>query len=231
MAYGAGAAAIAAATGMTVDEVKDLIKIEDEMYPGIPEYNNRTLKELERNIVPSKMYIASSYEVGVSLNLGKSYFRTPDGKRYTMYQTQAPKWLWEREGVQLTFSSTTTKNYPVQGTGGEWMKAAMALILQQWYARGNFGGRSLIVNTVHDAAYIDSAPEAAKESMALLHACMEEASRYIEHQFNWRLHIDVPSETTIGPSMADEGEGPDGWKDLVPEYRKQINNTFNKEEK
>ncbi|WBK39677.1 DNA polymerase [Xanthomonas phage L522] len=231
-AYGAGAASIAASTGMTVDEVKDLIKIEDEMYPGIPEYNNRTMKELERNIVPSKMYIASSYEVGVSLNLGKSYFRTPDGKRYTMYQTQAPKWLWEREGVQLTFSSTTTKNYPVQGTGGEWMKAAMSLILQQWYARGNFGGRSLIVNTVHDAAYIDSAPEVAKESMALLHACMEEASRYIESQFRWKLHIDVPSETSIGPSMADEGEGPEGWKELVPEYRKQINKTFNnKEEK
>ena len=45
-AYGAGAAAVAASTGMDIDEIKKMIELEEAEYPGITAFNNRVEKEV-----------------------------------------------------------------------------------------------------------------------------------------------------------------------------------------
>ena len=104
------------------------------------------------------------------------------------------------------------------------MKAAMWLIVRAFYARKNFDGMALIVNTVHDAAYVDSSEEVALMAAAVLHACMEAASDFMEYWFKWHIPLPVPSDTSWGTSMADEDKIPGLLEHAAPlrtELRKQ----------
>lgn len=224
-AYGAGAAAIAAATGMTVEEVKALIEAEEARYPGIPRFNAKTLRQLEQNRKATSLYVQHEEIRGLTVNLGKSWFATPDGKRYVMWESCAPKHVYEREGKTATFKPTTLKNYPVQGTGGEWAKAAMWLLIREFYAHDNFDGKALLVNQVHDAVYADVAEDVRIEAMALIHACMEEASVLMEQHFDWPIAVPVPTETMYGPSMAEE-HGEPAIAELVPVHRRRIRERY-----
>jgi DNA polymerase-1 len=206
-AYGAGAAKISASTGMPLADVEALIAAEDLEYPEIREYFESLTKEIAKNRRPAGVAIPHPEVPGIMCNLGVSYSRTPDGKLYAYREQPAPAFLAKR-GTACSFSPTEIKNYSVQGTGGEWMKAAMLVAVIEFYRVRNFGGRALLVNTVHDAMYVDGAPEVAMQAAALLHACMEFSSEYIEAKFDWHIPVPVPSDTSWGASMMDEDKIP-----------------------
>jgi DNA polymerase I len=223
-AYGAGAAKIADDTGMPIDDVKALIVAEEAEYPEIGEHFTERTKEIKANRKSSGYSIPHPEFPAVMCNLGKAYIRTPDGKLYSYQESPSPEYL-VKKGIYCSFSPTEIKNYEVQGTGGEWMKAAMWLMVRAWYARKNFDGLSLLVNTVHDAAYADSHKKVALESAALLHACMEAASDLMEYWFAWTLPLPVPSDTSWGPSMMDEEKIP-GLNELVQPLRRQLRDQY-----
>lgn len=203
-AYGAGAAKIALTTGMDIEEVYALIEADEAMYPDIEPYYERLTKTIEaskrgvRKVVPHPDYPAKQVE------LRTGFVRTPDNKLYTYLEQTSPKFVVEREGRFSGFSPTEIKNYVVQGTGAEWAKAAMWLAVRAFYARRNFGGKALLINQVHDACYGDFHNDVRFEAAALLHACMELASSFMEWYFGWPQPVHVPSETTWGPSMIEE---------------------------
>jgi hypothetical protein len=157
-------------------------------------------------------------------HIGEGKFRTPDGKLYTYREHPAPEYLVKR-GSSASFSPTEIRNYVVQGSGGEWAKAAMALSVRAFYAKGNFGGRALLVNQVHDAVYADADFIVAPEAAALLHACMEGASDYIEYKFGWAIPVPVPSDTSWGASMMDEDKIT-GLKDNAAPLRTWLRDTY-----
>ena len=204
-AYGAGNATIAKATGMPLEEVEALAKAEDERYPEIGEYFGALEKEIERNAVPTSNFSAHPLNPAIRVQLRISRVRTPDGKRYTFRSHPSQAWQLKR-GLTSTFSPTERMNYPVQGLGAQVMKSAMWIAVREWYKRGNFGGRCVLVNTVHDACYFDTAPEVRDESAALLHACMTAASQFIEFWFKWELPLPVPSDTVLGKNMGEENK-------------------------
>ena len=204
-AYGAGADAIATSTGMTKDEVEKLIAAEEERYPEIAEYNKKLTDQVRANRRAIGRVIPHPEVNGVLCHIGESRVQLPDGKVYTFTESPSPKYFVER-GQFCSFSPTEIKNYGVQGTGAEFAKAAMTIAVIEFYRRDNFGGRALLVNQVHDAVYADSAPEVKEQAAALLHACMEAASDYMEYKFKWQLPLPVPSDTSAGPDMmSDEG--------------------------
>ena len=218
-AFGAGNKKIAESTGMALDEVEALSKAEDERYPEINSWyaavtscikaNRKSVRTLPHPEVP-----------GVICHLGTSYYRTPDGKLYTYAEQPAPEYAVKR-GQNASFSPTEIKNYVVQGTGGEWAKAAMYLTVRSFYAKRNFNHQALIVNQVHDAEYVDAHPAVALEAAATLHAAMEAASDYMEYRFNWLVPVPVPSDTSWGASMMDE-EYIEGLKELAAPLRVQL---------
>jgi DNA polymerase I len=222
-AFGAGAKKIAASTGMAIEDVEALSAAEDERYPEIPQYyeaitltikgGRRPLRTLPHPLMP-----------GVMCNIGTSAFRTPDGKLYTYVEQPAPEYLVKR-GTAASFSPTEIKNYVVQGTGGEWAKAAMYLSVRAYYAQRNFGGLGLLVNQVHDAVYTDADPTVAFEAACLLHACMEAASDYMEWRFKWNIPVPVPSDTSWGDSMMDEDKIP-GLKERAAVLRISLRKEF-----
>ncbi|MHA6907395.1 DNA polymerase [Ralstonia pseudosolanacearum] len=204
-AYGAGVKKIAESTGMPEEDVQALIDAEEARYPEISAYFDALTSEIKQGRRPTGRVVPHPDIKGLNVQLGKSYSTTPDGKRYCYYESPSPKFLAER-GQLASFSPTEIKNYSVQGTGGEWAKAAMWLALRAFYHYRNFNGLALLVNQVHDAVYGDFHKSVRAKAAALLHVCMEEASTFMEWWFKWELPIGVPSDTVWGANMMEENK-------------------------
>lgn len=224
-AYGAGVAKIAGTTGLTEEEVQQLVDADNLRYPEIEPWYEKLTETIKKNRRPTSTIVPHPELRGVMCQLGKSWYRTPDGKLYTYREQPSPEYVAKR-GTFASFSPTEIKNYVVQGEGGEWAKAAMLLAVRAFYARRNFGGKALLVNQVHDALYGDFDHTVAAEAACLLHACMEGASDYMEWYFNWEVPVPVPSETKLGASMAEEHDLPDGWQARAAHYRQEIRTNY-----
>lgn len=223
-AYGAGDSKIAGYTGMGIERVAALRAADDQRYPEINEYFSRRTDEIKANRKPSGTAVPHPEFPGVMCNLGRSAVRTPDGKLYSYMESPSPGYLVKR-GITASFSPTEIKNYEVQGEGGEWAKAAMELSVRAFYKRRNFGGLALLVNQVHDAEYADAHKTVEVEAAALLHACMEAASDYMEYKFGWHIPVPVPSDTKAGPNMA-EGSDVPGLKELAAKFRLELRQDY-----
>lgn len=207
-AYGAGNATIAKATGMTVEEVEALAAAEDARYPEINIFFDGLEKQIEANAQPTSTFIAHTANPAVRVQLRISRIRDQDGGKLTFRSHPSPAWQLTR-GITSTFSPTERKNYIVQRGGAQIMKAAMYLTVKEMYQRQNFGGLACLVNTVHDAQYVDAHPQVKAQAAALLHACMVVATAYWVHWHKADWEIAVPSDTSWGPSMAVEEPVPD----------------------
>ena len=222
-AYGAGVKKIAQSTGMPEEEVQALSDAEDARYPEIPQYYADITQEIKLNAKNAR-HVQHPEFPGVVCHLRESYYRTPDGKLYSYTESPSPEYLVKR-GVTSSFSPTEIRNYVVQGAGGEWAKAAMWLSVRAFYQRQNFGGLGLLVNQVHDAEYADADPSVAFEVAALLHACMEGASDFMEYWFKWPIPVPVPSDTSWGASMMDEDKIP-GIKERAAVLRTELRQQY-----
>lgn len=240
-AYGAGVAKIAATTGMSEEEVDTLVRAEAERYPELGAYIDRITEEVKRNRVTTQRFVPhpsagrDGVPHGLTCQLGRSHIITPDGKMYSFSESPSPAFIASkpasRGGTAQSFSPTEIKNYPVQGTGGEWAKASMYLSLRAFYRKyveepQFWLGRALLVNQVHDAVYVDAEESIATHAAALLHAAMLEASVYMEWWFKWPLPLGVPCETKMGDNMMEEHNPPEEFAQLFPDYRMQIRKAF-----
>lgn len=225
-AYGAGAAKISESTGIPKEEVEALIVAEDERYPEISQFYVRLSQTVADNRRPTSRFCQHPDNPNITCQLGRSFARTPDGKLYSYQESPAPEFLLKR-GQTVGFSPTEIKNYVVQGTGGEWAKAAMWLAIRAFYKRRNFNHLALLVNQVHDALYGDFAKEVKDEASALLHACMEGASEFMEFYFGWNVPVPVPSVTECGPNMMQSSEMKDpAWLEAAKLYRTELRSLY-----
>jgi DNA polymerase-1 len=222
-AYGAGVKKISASTGIPEEEVQALADAEDARYPEIPEYYNDITYAIKQSR-KSLRTIPHPEFPGVICHIGEGSFRTPDGKLYCYVEQPSPEYL-VKKGVTASFSPTEIKNYVVQGMGGEFAKAAMWLSVRAFYKRRNFDGNALLVNQVHDAVYVDAADGYVTQAAALLHACMEAASDFMEFWCKIKVLVPVPSDTNAGDSMMDEEEIP-GLKELAASLRTELRQEY-----
>lgn len=205
MAYGAGAAKISVSTGIPLEDVEAMIEAEERMYPEITAYFEEVEREVRKTRRPTGLTVPHPSVRGVMCNLGRGFHVTPDGKRYAYTESPAPEYLVKKH-IYASFSPTEIKNYGTQGTGAEVMKAAIWLAVRAFY-RARIEGtlpNTKIINTVHDAQYLDAPANEALQAAALLHACMSQATEFLRRWFSWDIPIPVPSDTTWGPSMAVE---------------------------
>lgn len=224
LAYGAGAAKIAASTGLPVAEVEAFIKVEDEANPEVAAYFEGVTEEIKRTRKPTGKVVPHPLAPSIMVSLGRGTSRTPDGKVYAYTESPSPEYLLKKR-VFSTFSPTQVKNYSVQGMGAEVMKAAMWLAVRAFYATRNFNGRAVIINTVHDAQYVDSAPDVLDDAFATVHEAMAQATGFLRNLFKWEIQIDVPSDTSYGPSMAVENKFSPA-EQAVAEARLRVSSTI-----
>lgn len=225
-AYGAGIAKISASTGIPIEDVEALVEAELARYPEIEPFFEGVKKVIEASRVPTAVFVQHPQLRAVTCQLGKGYYRTPDNKVYSYREQPSPEYVAKR-GTFQSFSPTEIKNYIVQGSGGEWAKAAMWLALRLFYKHKNFGSLALLVNQVHDAIYGDFAESVSLKAAAALHAAMEEASTFMEWYFGWHVPVPVPSDTTLGKTMKDEDKITDpSFPDLVKQFKRELRQSF-----
>lgn len=195
-AYGAGAAAIAHATGMPVDDVKALIENEEIMYPGIIRFN----ANVEAAVVKSARPFQAANDDGVWQTYRRGYYQTPTGTRYGFRSWDAPAFMQKR-GTKDTFSPPELKNYPVQGTGGEFVQAVLGLLFRHFNANGNYGGRAFLVNTVHDCVWVDCHSSVREQVCRDLKRIMESIPEFYNKRHKMNITVPFPVEVEYGLNM------------------------------
>lgn len=226
-AYGAGPPKIARFLKLPVEVIEEWVRADEEMYPGIVLFNEKVKQAVSQSRVPEQRF-ETHPTAKVPLQLGYGVFRSPvSGKKYVFRESPSPDFMVKRGQLQ-GFSPTELKNYPVQGDGGEWMKAAMWLAVRAFYRYRNLGGLALLVSTVHDALYADSHKDVKRKAGVLLHASMLAASDFMEYWFEHEVPTPVPSETTWGDSMYEEHkfEDPESFHATAENVRMWMRDTF-----
>lgn len=174
MAYGAGAALIAAETGMDVEEVKALIEAEDKEYPGVAKFNAEVEREVNATAEPFH-----DGERGYR-TFRRGTYQAVTGTLYSFRSYDAPDYL-RRKGITDTFSPTELKNYPVQGTGGELVQMVLGQ-LWRWFVRNDFfGGKAYLVNTVHDCVWADCHHTVLDRVVAGMKKIMQAIPHFLKH--------------------------------------------------
>lgn len=195
-AYGAGAPKISMTTGMTIEEVKEMIRIEDELYPGILLFNKMVEDSVKKSSKPFK-----DYTKGGKIYY-KGYYQAPTGTRYCFRTYDAPDWLQER-GVDQNFKPTELKNYPIQGTGGEIVQIVLGKLWRHFVKKDNYGGKALLCNTVHDCVWADSHKDVTKEVATDMKKIMEAVPQYLDELYGMDCPVPFPVEVETGPNMFD----------------------------
>jgi DNA polymerase I-like protein with 3'-5' exonuclease and polymerase domains len=223
-AYGAGGAKIAAFLKVCIDAVQEWIKADEKRYPGVKAWQEAALASVKESKKPTGRFVLHPITKD-NVRVWRGTYTDILGKTYVFDEVPAPEFAFKRDGQLMGFKPTEIKNYPMQGLGGEIMKVAMWLAVRAFYKVRNFGGLALLVNTVHDALYADADPSVLAKASGLLHACMSEATGYMENLFSLKLPLPVPSETTAGLSMADEGRI-EGLDEQAERARRWVRSTF-----
>lgn len=196
-AYGAGAAAIAGSTGMSIDDVKDLIEAEDEMYPGVAEFNDIVDKQVKRGAKSFKDFSRGGR------TFRRGYWQAPTGTMYTFRSYDAPSYLQER-GVKDSFMPTEMKNYPIQGTGGEIVQIILGKLFRRFVETDNYGGLALMCNTVHDCVWFDYVPDVQDELCQDVKEIMESVPEVLEELYGMDVPVPFPVELEIGDNLYDK---------------------------
>lgn len=208
--YGATAGGISFATGMSVEEAQAFIDNENELFPESSQYRHVVAAEVERNSHQPGMFNREQAEDGSWRIYRKGYFVAPSSTRFCFRQRD--QWADNGQGRKekvLDFKITEMANYPVQGEASFVMQVADGLIIRWLIKEDFYGFRVLPINSVHDATYVDAAPELYR--MAALHVkrLMEYAPKYIGAIFPAYNKLGIqdipyPAVPEAGPNMKEK---------------------------
>ena len=100
------------------------------------------------------------------------------------------------ETGETTSNFTTNLNTPVQGLGADCLKAALAMLWEQYLADDP---DIKIVACVHDEIILEAPEDRAEEAMAILKECMEGAAPKVGIT-----HVPIVADPSCGPDWSDK---------------------------
>jgi DNA polymerase-1 len=196
-AYGAGAAKIAYETDMDIDVVKALIAAEEVMYPGVVKFN----ADVESSVFKTASPFNALSSDGVTWKTyRKGYYIAPTGTRYVFTSKDAMDWQLKR-GIRDSFMPTELKNYPVQGTGGEFVQAVLGLLWRHFVSTDFYGGKAYLVNTVHDCVWIDCHASVVDDVAKAIKQIMESIPEFYNARYGMNISVPFPVEVEVGMNM------------------------------
>lgn len=196
-AYGAGVATVAEETGMTEEETRDLFDAEDALYPGVVAFNKNVEAECHRSAKP---FQALNENTGQWQTFRRGYWVAPTGTRYSWRTYPAQEWQAKR-GIKDSFNPPEMKNYPIQGTGGEFVQAILGLLIRKFIETDNYGGKAFLVNTVHDCVWIDAHKDVYNQVCSDIKPIMESIPEYYNNRYGMNITVPFPVEVEYGENM------------------------------
>jgi len=195
-AYGAGAAKIAYETDMHIDTVKQMIEAEEKEYPGVVKFN----ADVESSVHKTAMPIRLANDNGDWNVYRRGHYIGPTGTRYVFRSYDAPSYLLKR-GIKDSFMPTELKNYPVQGTGGEFVQAVLGLLWRHFVSTDFYGGKAFLVNTVHDCVWIDCHKDVLDIVAKDIKRIMESIPTFYNNRYSMNIDVPFPVEVEVGDNM------------------------------
>jgi DNA polymerase I-like protein with 3'-5' exonuclease and polymerase domains len=195
-AYGAGAQAISDATGLPLEDVKQLIEVEDAMYPGITRFN----AAVEASAIKTAQPFQAVAPDGTWKTYRRGYWQAPTGTLYSWRTYDAPDYA-ARRGSKDTFMPPELKNYPVQGTGGEFVQCILGRLWRHFISTDYYGWRAFLVNTVHDCEWTDCHKDVLQEVCRDTKRIMESIPEYYNSRYGMDITVPFPVEVEYGKNM------------------------------
>lgn len=193
--YGGGLQLMAKATGMSVDQIKEIKEREDEYYAEAKAFDDMVLATVEANAYsPSNVYTDSGYPAQ------RGWYQTPSGTIYMFTQRDAPAFM-HKHGTYATFYKPHIMNYPTQGLGGEVAYMALGKLFRHFAELNNYCGKAFLVNTVHDCIWIDAHKDVVHQVIHDVKLIMEHIPRYFVEYFDWKSPVPFPVEIEYGKNM------------------------------
>ena len=201
--YGASAAGIAYATGCTVEYAEEFLATEASLFPISIGYRDVIRAEVERT--GEQSLHREQLPDGTWKLYKRGYWTSPGANRYSFRQVE--QWNKETKGRVMDYKDTQIANYWCQGEAFYLMAVASGLVIR-WLLRENFfNGEVCLINNVHDALYLDSAPEHAEVVAAKVKELMEYAPKYMSEHLGYDIaHVPFPAAAVWGYSMLDENK-------------------------
>lgn len=202
--YGATARGISFATGCTVQEADDFIEAENSLFPDALAFRGVVADEVERTgNLGGGLQREQDPLTGRWILYRRGYYTAPSQQRYSFRQHMQWDSNLKREAMQ--YRPTQMANYWCQGESFLVMAVAMGRMMR-WLLSNNFmDGKALLINNVHDAAYLDCHKSVAKEVGLAVKSIMETTPAYMDEVLGTKIgHVPFPAECVWGNSMQEE---------------------------
>lgn len=185
-AYGAGAKAIAASTGMPKYEVEALIKNELEMYPQVEKHFEHVRAAAKRNSAA----MSDGEMVGFYQSLTKRAYA------YKYYENTFNK------NNEKSMSPTQLRNYDIQGGAtGDLVPAYVYHLFMRVHHSKN-KDKVFIINTIHDSIMLDIHKDLLYGVCTVLKDCMQDVS-VLKNSLGIDFDIPLKVDVEYGPCWGD----------------------------
>lgn len=210
--YGATAMGIAFATGCTVEDAQAFIDSEKQQFPDVERF-------FDDEITPAvNRSVTQHHEQDDNGNwraFGRGVWQSPGGTNYEFRQWPKTVTSWVgghkiRQTI-MDFKPTQIRNYPIQGESGFFVQGISGLVVRWMIANDFFQGRCYVINTVHDAIYLDCHHEVLDVVCHGVKSIMESLPTYFSQKYGYNLNVPFPAAAEFGGSMAEKRK----WKEGV----------------
>jgi DNA polymerase-1 len=130
----------------------------------------------------------------------RGYWQAFTGTLYSWRTYDAPDFAQKR-GIRDSFMPPELKNYPIQGTGGEFVQAILGLLWRHFVANDFYGGKAFLVNTVHDCVWVDCHKSVRDQVCADIKRIMQSIPEFYNNRYGSNIDVPFPVEVEFGANM------------------------------
>lgn len=197
--YGATARGIAFATGCTVEDAQDFIDKEKALFPEVESFYDAKITPV---VMASSQIHREQRDDGSWRVYKRGTWQSPGGTTYSFREYEKAMYVnGKRVGEEMVYKPTQIRNYPIQGESGFFVQGICGLVVRWLIANDFFGGRVCVINTVHDAIYLDCHRSVLDVVASGVKSIMESLPHYFSQKYGYTLNVPFPAAVEFGPSM------------------------------
>jgi hypothetical protein len=214
--YGATAFGIAFSTGCSVEEAQAFIDNEKALFPDVEAwFEDSVFPTVEASTTRHREEVDGTWRV-----YGVGTWVSPAGTTFEFRQWPKTVWSKGQKSTIMQYKPTQMRNYPIQGESGFFVQGVCGLVyrylLSKDFYADDTGPLVYIINTVHDAIYLDCHKDVLDEVCREVKRIMESLPTYFEETHGYDLGVPFPAAVEFGVSMYHKVHWHEGVLD-VPE--------------
>lgn len=199
--YGATAAGIAFSTGCTVEEAQAFIDAEKALFPDVEAwFDDSVFPTVDAN---TKQFREQT-DSGAWRMYGRGHWKSPAGTHYSFRQYEKKLWADGQSTTIMQYKPTQMRNYPIQGESGFFVQGICGKVIRWLIANDFFDGRVFVINTVHDAIYVDCHYTVLDIVGAGIKGIMESLPQHFNTNHGYDLQVPFPAAVEFGRTMKEK---------------------------